>query len=84
METKWASLVSYGLTAQVLKDFLPVDATLNAMTIQHHTLHIAQCCEAELCEKQSAFGEGCPADWETRPISDGPIRVGIDGGYVRD
>jgi hypothetical protein len=30
METKWASLVSYGLTAQALKDFLPVDATLNA------------------------------------------------------
>ena len=26
METKWASLVSYGLTAQALKDFLPVDA----------------------------------------------------------
>jgi hypothetical protein len=35
METKWASLVSYGLTAQALKDFLPVDATLNATTIQN-------------------------------------------------
>src|SRR4029453_5616437 len=33
METKWASLVSYGLTAQALKDFLPVDATLHATTI---------------------------------------------------
>ena len=38
METKWASPVSYGLTAQALKDFLPVDATLNATTIQNHTL----------------------------------------------
>jgi hypothetical protein len=45
METKWASLVSYGLTAQALKDFLPVDATLNATTIQNHTLAVAQCCE---------------------------------------
>jgi hypothetical protein len=41
METKWASLVSYGLTAQALKDFLPVDATLNATTIQNHTLTVA-------------------------------------------
>jgi hypothetical protein len=30
----WASLVSYDLTAPVLKDFLPVEATLNAMTVQ--------------------------------------------------
>ncbi len=84
METKWASLVSYGLTAQALKDVLPVDATLNATTIQNHTLTIAQRCEAELGEERWAFVEGCPADWETLPIPDGPITVGIDGGYVRD
>jgi hypothetical protein len=84
METKWASLVPYGLTAQALKDFLPVDATLNATTIQNHTLKVAQRCEDELGEEQWAFVEGCPADWETLPIPDGPLTVGIDGGYVRD
>ena len=84
METTWASLVSYGLTAQVLKDFLPVETTLNATTIRHHTLKVAQRCEAELGEEQWAFVEGCPADWETLPIPDGPLTVGIDGGYVRD
>src|SRR5882724_5902863 len=84
METKWASLVSYGLTAQALKDFLPVDAALNATTIQNHTLAVAQRCEDELGEEQWAFVEGCPADWETLPIPDGPLMVGIDGGYVRD
>jgi hypothetical protein len=52
METKWASLVSYGLTAQALKDFLPVDTTLNATTIQHHTLAVAQRCEDELGEER--------------------------------
>jgi hypothetical protein len=57
METKWASLVSYGLTAQALKDFLPVDATLNATTIQNHTLTVAQRCEDELGEAQWAFEE---------------------------
>src|SRR5215510_2957980 len=84
LETKWASLVSYGLTAQALKDFLPVEATLNATTIQNHTLAVAQRCEDELGEEQWAFVEGCPATWETLPIPDGPITVGIDGGYVRN
>jgi hypothetical protein len=83
METKWASLVSYGLTAQALKDFLPVDATLNATTVQNHTLTVAQRCEDELGEEQWAFVEGCPADWAALPIPDGPLTVGIDGGYVR-
>ena len=48
LETKWASLISYGLTARVLKDFLPLDETLNATTIQNHTLAVAQRCEDEL------------------------------------
>src|SRR5262249_23500896 len=84
METKWASLVSYGLTAQALKDFLPVEATLNVTTIQNHTHAVAQRCEDELGEEQWAFVEGCPAPWETLPIPDGPLTVGIDGGYVRN
>jgi hypothetical protein len=76
--------VSDGLTAQALKDFLPVDTTLNATTIQNHALAVAQRCEDELGEEQWAFVEGCPADWATLPIPDGPLIVGIDGGYVRN
>lgn len=33
IETQWASLVSYGLTVQALKDFLPVDASLSVSTV---------------------------------------------------
>ena len=84
METKWASLLSYGLTAQALKDFLPVDTTLNATTVQNHTLAVAQRCEDELGEEQWAFVDGCPATWETLPIPDGPLTVGIEGGSVRN
>jgi hypothetical protein len=75
METKWASLVSYDLTARALKDFLPVDATLNATTIQNHALAVAERCEDERGEEQWAFVEGCPADWETLPIPDGPLSI---------
>src|SRR5262245_25878887 len=84
LETKRASLVSYGLTAQALKDLLPVDATLNATTIQNHTLAVAQRCEDELGEEQGAFVDGGPAEWAALPSPDGPITVGVDGRYGRD
>jgi hypothetical protein len=84
LETKWASLVSYGLTVEALTDFLPLAVTLDVKTVRHDTLKVAERCEAELGEEQWSFIEGCPRDWGTLPIPDGPITVGIDGGYVRD
>jgi hypothetical protein len=72
--------VSYGLTAQALEDFLPVEATLKATTIPNHALAVAQRCEDERGAEPWAFVEGCPADWETLPLPDGPLTVGIDGG----
>ena len=80
METKWASLVSYGLTVDALKDFLPLDVTLDVKTVRHNTLTIAERCEAELGEEQWSFIDACPWDWGNLPIPDGPITVGIDGG----
>ena len=84
METKWSSLVSYGLTVEALTDFLPLNVTLDIKTVRHDTLKVAERCEAELGEEQWSFIEGCPRDWGALPIPDGPITVGIDGGYGRD
>lgn len=84
METKWSSLVSYGLTVEALTDFLPLDVTLDVKTVRHDTLKVAERCEAELGEEQWSFIEGCPRDWGALPVPDGPLTVGIDGGYVRD
>jgi hypothetical protein len=84
METKRASLVSYGLTVQALTDFLPIDETLSVSTVRSNALAVAQRCEAELGDEQTSFIEGCPRDWGHLPIPDGPRTVGIDGGYVRD
>ncbi len=84
IETKWASLVSYGLTVQALTDFLPLEVTLDIQTVRHDTLKVAERCEAELGEEQWSFIDGCPRDWGNLPIPEGPITVGIDGGYVRD
>jgi hypothetical protein len=84
METKWTSLVSYGMTVEALTDFLPLDVALDVKTVRHETLKVAERCEAELGEEQWSFIEGCPRDWGNLPIPDGPITVGIDGGYVWD
>jgi hypothetical protein len=62
LETKWASLISYGMTARLLKDVLPLDETLNATTIQNHTLAVAQRCEEEVEENQDVLTDSCPGD----------------------
>src|SRR5712691_1905958 len=80
METKWASLVSYGLTVEALTDFLPLEVTLDIQTVRHDALKVAQRCEDELGEEPRGVGDGCQRDWERFPSPDGPIIVGIDGG----
>jgi hypothetical protein len=84
LETKWASLVSYGMSVRMLKDVLPVDEKLNASTVRNHLLKVAVREEATLGGEQFSFIESCPRDWRELPRPDGPMTVGIDGGYVRD
>ncbi len=83
METRWASLASYGMTVKALQNFLPVDEKLNASTVRNHTLKIAERCEKELGDEQGSFIDGCPRDWNRLPPPEGPITAGIDGGYLR-
>jgi hypothetical protein len=82
LETRWASLVSYGLTVRLLHDFLPVDEELNISTVRRTTLNVARRCEAELGLEQPMFIEGCQAEWDELPRPDLPLTVGLDGGYV--
>lgn len=84
LETKWASLMAYDVTAERLKDVLPVDDTLNAETVRQHLHKVAERDEAALGTEQFMFIDGCPAQWATLPRPDGPITVGIDGGYLRN
>src|SRR4051794_8415269 len=79
LETRWASLVSYGLTAGLLKDVLPVDAS--AATIRNHLHKVAS--RQELDDQQPRFVEGDPAGGKELPVPEGPITVGLDGGYLR-
>ncbi len=84
MEAKWSSLVSYGMSLDALKDFLPLHGTLDVKTVRSDTLKVAQRLEAELGEEQPGFLDGDPSDWDLLPPPDGAFKVGIDGGYVRN
>jgi hypothetical protein len=83
MEARWSSLVSYGMSLDALKDFLPLDLSLDVKTVRYDTLKVAKRLEAELGEEQASFIEGDPSEWELLPLPDGSFTVGIDGGYVR-
>jgi hypothetical protein len=83
LETKWAALVSYGVTAELLQEVLPIDDTLAPCTIREHVFKVAERLEQALGEEQWSFIDSCPAEWSRLPIPNGPLTVGIDGGYVR-
>jgi hypothetical protein len=72
------------MTVDALTDFLRLDVTLDIKTVRHDTLKVAERSEAELGAEHWSFITGCPREWGTLPIPDGPLTVGIDGGYVRD
>jgi hypothetical protein len=62
MESKWSSLVSYGLSLDALKDFLPIKLSLDVKTVRYNTLKVAKRLEAELGGDQTNFIEGDPGD----------------------
>ena len=83
LESKWAALASYGMTVKMLEDVLPMDEPLQLVTIRNHVIKLAERLEEELGDEHVSFIEGCPRDWGELPIPDGPLTVGIDGGYVK-
>src|SRR4029453_10481210 len=58
MESKWSSLVSYGMSLNALQDFLPLELSLDVKTVRYDTLKVAKRLEAELGEEQAEFIEG--------------------------
>ena len=82
LETKFASLVSYGLTVGLMGELLPLDRPIGVERVRRHLFQVAEAHEAELAAAPTSIS---PADWTGLPSAppDGPLFVGIDGGYVR-
>ena len=82
LEAKFAGLASYGLSAKLLADVLPLGRALHATVLRRQVQGVAQRLEDELGKEQWSFIEGCPGEWEKLPRPDLPLVVGLDGGYV--
>ena len=82
LESKFASLMSYGLTVKILEEILPLEGKLNAASVRNNLHAIAQKVESELGEEEFMFANGCEMEWSKLPRPDLPITVGIDGGYI--
>lgn len=80
LQSKWASLMSYGVSVKLLEEVLPFEA--HTTTLQRHTLDVAEKLEAGLGEERHMYVDLCERDWETLPDPAPPLTVGIDGGYV--
>lgn len=70
METKWADLMSYGLTTALLKVVLPINESLQAVTVRNHLLKVAERVEQSLRNEQPLFFfESTNSDFKASGIS---------------
>lgn len=75
-------MLPYAKVAEFLEELLPVGNT-NQETIRQHLFDSGERLEQELGEERPSLTEGTDEDWEQLPVPDGPMTVGIDGGYIR-
>src|SRR5215207_5263370 len=74
MTAKFAALAPFGKVAALLSELLPISGAQNAGTVRNRTLRVGQ----EVVQQHSTKNAELPA-----APADGPVVVGLDGGYVR-
>jgi hypothetical protein len=82
LQARFAGLVSYGITAKLLGELLPLGQCLHPAVVRRQTQAVAQRLEDELGEERSCFIDTCQRDREELPRPDLPLTVRLDGGYV--
>lgn len=80
LQTKWASLMSYGMTVGLLEEVLPMET--NNATVQRQTHSTAERIEQEMVAEYETWQYGIPMMWDQMPEPAPPLTVGIDGGYI--
>lgn len=85
LQTKFDSLMPYGLTVDILGEVLPLDDTLAATSIRRWTQRTAQQLEQTCHEEQINGAEPSTEQRRNPDISPrSPVKaIGIDGGYIR-
>lgn len=80
LEAKWASLMSYGMTVNLLEEVLPIEE--HSSSVFNNLQKVSMRLESELAEEKHVFIEGCQRDWNKLPRPDMPLTISLDGGYV--
>jgi hypothetical protein len=82
LETKWAALIPYRATSELLADVLPLDYAVSTSVLRHHVPKVAQRMEGELGEERYLFITAEENEDPSLPDPAPPLTVGLDGGYV--
>jgi hypothetical protein len=80
LQAKWASLMSYGLTVDLLEEVLPLKT--NVATVLNKIRDVAEKLESELGNEDNVFMEEPARKWKNLPRPAEPLVVGIDGGFI--
>jgi hypothetical protein len=83
LETKFAALVSYGLTVKLLEEVLPIDQALSPRAIRHQVQQAAQRLESQRDPAQGVSTVDNDSRAENGSTQAAvPLIVGLDGAYV--
>lgn len=82
LETKFASLVSYGATVELMTSLLPLEDELAVSSLHRQVHQVAERLEKALGSEKVMFVDGCQRDWDELPEAGDRLFVSLDGGYV--
>jgi len=82
LETKWAALIPYRATSELLAEVLPLEHAVRTSVLHHHVHKVAQRMEGELGEERYLFITPDEHEEQSLPDPAPPLIVGLDGGYV--
>jgi hypothetical protein len=80
LESKWASFISYGMTAKLLEEVFPLN--VRPSSVFNNVVKVSTRLEEELGDEKPVFIEGCQRDWDNLPMPGAPLTVALDGGYI--
>src|ERR1039458_9275272 len=84
LEAKWCTLLSFGMTFDLLQEVLPMGEDLNVTTLRNNLHKVAVRMEAELGDECQHFMESGPQSvpMNSMPEPQPPLAVALDGAYV--
>jgi len=64
LQTKWAAAMSYGRTAELLEEVLPLEKRISTAALSQRVQQVATRMDGELGDERCSFIEGCLAEWK--------------------